>query len=206
MKLEVKPWNKLSNKEINDIFSLRSEVFIVEQNCAYQDVDGKDELADHVMLYVEDELVGYTRVFVENTYFKEASFGRAVVKKKHRGEGYGHLLVDKSLEELKAKNQSPIKISAQSYLKEFYASHGFLANGDEYMEDGIPHTAMFLDLWEKNIVKFVKTHFLQCLEYNINQIKIGRLFASLVWFLLKKTTHIINTAAPGKNKKNKNFC
>ena len=83
MKLDVKPWNKLSNKEINDIFSLRSEVFIVEQNCAYQDVDGKDELADHVMLYVEEELVGYTRVFVENTYFKEASFGRAVVKKKH---------------------------------------------------------------------------------------------------------------------------
>ena len=82
----------------------------------------------------------------ENTYFKEASFGRAVVKKKHRGEGYGHLLVDKSLEHLKSKNQSPIKISAQSYLKEFYASHGFLAKGDEYMEDGIPHTAMYLDL------------------------------------------------------------
>ena len=200
MKLEVKPWNKLSNKEINDIFSLRSEVFIVEQNCAYQDVDGKDELADHVMLYVEDELVGYTRVFVENTYFKEASFGRAVVKKKHRGEGYGHLLVDKSLEELKAKNQSPIKISAQSYLKEFYASHGFLANGDEYMEDGIPHTAMFLDLWEKNIVKFVKTHFLQCLELSINQTKSGSLFARLAWFLLKIKTLIINTVGPGKNK------
>ena len=146
MKLEVKPWNNLSNKEINDIFSLRSEVFIVEQNCAYQDVDGKDEQADHVMLYVEDELAGYTRVFVENTYFKEASFGRAVVKKKHRGEGYGHLLVDKSLEELKSKKQSPIKISAQSYLKEFYSSHGFVAKGKEYMEDGIPHTAMYIDL------------------------------------------------------------
>ena len=200
MKLEVKPWNKLSNKEINDIFSLRSEVFIVEQNCAYQDVDGKDELADHVMLYIEEELVGYTRVFVENTYFKEASFGRAVVKKKHRGEGYGHLLVDKSLEELKAKKQSPIKISAQSYLKEFYASHGFLAKGDEYMEDGIPHTAMYLDLWEKNIVKFAKTLLKLCLEYNTNQIKNGSLFASLAWFQLKKITLIINTVGPGRNK------
>ena len=200
MKLEVKPWNKLSNKEINDIFSLRSEVFIVEQNCAYQDVDGKDELADHVMLYVEDELVGYTRVFVENTYFKEASFGRAVVKKKHRGEGYGHLLVDKSLEELKAKKQSLIKISAQSYLKEFYASHGFIAKGEEYMEDGIPHTAMYLGLWEKNAVKVVKTHFLQCLEFSTNQIKSGSLFASLAWFLSKKTALIINTAEHGKNK------
>jgi len=161
MKLEVKPWEKLSNKEINDVFSLRSEVFIVEQNCAYQDVDGKDELADHVMLYVDNELVGYARVFLANTYFKEASFGRAVVKKKHRGEGYGHLLVDKSLEELKAKKQSPIKISAQSYLKDFYSSHGFVAKGDEYMEDGIPHTAMYLDLWDKNsILILVKLYLL----------------------------------------------
>lgn len=201
MTLEVKPWNELSRKEINDIFSLRSEVFIVEQECAYQDVDGKDKQADHVMLHVDNELVGYTRVFPENTYFKEASFGRAVVKKNHRGEGYGHLLVDKSLEHLKAKKQSPIKISAQSYLKEFYSSHGFIVKGDEYMEDGIPHTAMYLDLWEKNIVKFVKTRFLQCLESNINQIKNGFLFVSSAWFLLKQTTHSINMGGPGKNRK-----
>ena len=146
MKLEIKPWEKLSREQITDIFSLRSEVFIVEQECPYQDVDGKDETADHVMLRVDNELVGYTRVFPENTYFKEASFGRAVVKKTHRGEGYGHLLVDKSLEYLKSKKQSSIKISAQSYLKDFYSSHGFMAKGEEYMEDGIPHTAMYLDL------------------------------------------------------------
>ena len=146
MTLKVKPWEKLSRKEINDIFSLRSEVFIVEQECAYQDVDGNDEKADHVLLHVNNELVGYARVFSKNTYFKEASFGRAVVKKKERGEGYGHLIVDKALEHLKEKKQSPIKISAQSYLKEFYSSHGFVAKGDEYMEDGIPHTAMYLDL------------------------------------------------------------
>ena len=146
MKLEVKPWEKLSRQQINDIFSLRSEVFIVEQECPYQDVDGKDEIADHVMLHVGEELVGYTRVFTKNTYFREASFGRAVVKKKHRGEGYGHLLVEKSLKHLKEKKQSSIKISAQSYLKDFYSSHGFTAKGEEYMEDGIPHTAMYLSL------------------------------------------------------------
>ena len=146
MKLEVKPWNELSRKEINDIFSLRSEVFIVEQDCAYQDVDGKDEKADHILLSIEEELVGYARVFNENIYFKEASFGRAVVKKKDRGEGYGHLIVDKALEHLKKNKQSSIKISAQSYLKGFYSSHGFVAKGNEYMEDGIPHTAMYLDL------------------------------------------------------------
>ena len=146
MKLEVKPWNELSRKEINDIFSLRSEVFIVEQDCAYQDVDGKDDKADHILLSIDEELVGYARVFNENIYFKEASFGRAVVKKKDRGEGYGHLIVDKALEHLKTKKQSPIKISAQSYLKDFYSSHGFVAKGEEYMEDGIPHTAMYLGL------------------------------------------------------------
>ena len=143
MRLEVKAWDQLSRKEINDIFSLRSEVFVVEQECIYQDVDGKDEKADHVLLIINNELVGYTRVFNENIYFKEASFGRAVVKKNHRGEGYGHLLVKKSLEHLKTNKQSPIKISAQSHLKEFYSSHGFVAKGEEYMEDGIPHTAMY---------------------------------------------------------------
>ena len=200
MKLEVKPWNELYRKEINDIFSLRSEVFIVEQECAYQDVDGKDKKADHVMLYVDNELVGYTRVFPENTYFKEASFGRAAVKKNYRGEGYGHLLVDKSLKHLKSKKQTPIKISAQSYLKDFYASHGFIAKGDEYMEDGIPHTAMYLDLWETRIVKFVKNHFLQCLEFSIKQIKTGFLSASLAWFLSNKTILTINMVGPGRNK------
>ena len=143
MRLEVKAWDQLSRKEINDIFSLRSEVFVIEQECIYQDVDGKDEKADHVLLIINNELVGYTRVFNENIYFKEASFGRAVVKKNHRGEGYGHLLVEKSLEYLKTNKQSPIKISAQSHLKEFYSSHGFVAKGEEYMEDGIPHTAMY---------------------------------------------------------------
>ena len=143
MRLEVKAWDQLSRKEINDIFSLRSEVFVVEQECIYQDIDGKDEKADHVLLIINNELVGYTRVFNENIYFKEASFGRAVVKKNYRGEGYGHLLVEKSLEHLKTNKQSPIKISAQSHLKEFYSSHGFVARGEEYMEDGIPHTAMY---------------------------------------------------------------
>ena len=146
VKFYAKKFNEIDSKTLHNIFLLRSKVFIVEQECAYQDVDGNDEQADHVLLHVNNELVGYARVFSKNTYFKEASFGRAVVKKKDRGEGYGHLIVDKSLEHLKSKKQSPIKISAQSYLKEFYATHGFLAKGDEYMEDGIPHTAMYLDL------------------------------------------------------------
>ena len=125
---------------------MRSEVFIVEQECAYQDVDGKDKQADHVMLRVDNELVGYTRVFVENTYFEEASFGRAVYKKNHRGEGYGHLLDDKSLEHPKIQKTITNKNFCAIIFKRLYASHGFIAKGDEYMEDGIPHTAMYLNL------------------------------------------------------------
>ena len=144
MQTTIKKWDDLSKEEVERIFSLRSEVFVVEQECAYQDVDGKDAEADHLLLYENDILCGYTRIFPKNTYFKEASFGRTVVKKKYRGKGYGHILVKESLKYLKKKNEDIVKISAQSYLMEFYTFHGFVPKGDEYFEDNIPHTAMFL--------------------------------------------------------------
>ena len=143
MQTIIKKWCDLSKEEVEKIFSLRSEVFIVEQECPYQDVDGRDAEADHLLLYENNILCGYTRIFPKNTYFKEASFGRTVVKKTQRGKGYGHTLVKESLKYLKNKNENPIKISAQSYLKKFYASHGFTPKGEEYLEDNIPHTAMF---------------------------------------------------------------
>ena len=145
MQTIIKKWDDLSKEEVEKIFSLRSEVFIVEQECPYQDVDGKDAEADHLLLYENNILCGYTRIFPKNTYFKEASFGRTVVKKTQRGKGYGHTLVKESLKYLKNKNENPIKISAQSYLKKFYASHGFVSKGEEYLEDNIPHTAMFFE-------------------------------------------------------------
>ena len=144
MQTLIKKWDDLSIDEVQSIFGLRSEVFIVEQECPYQDVDGRDPEADHLLLYENNILCGYTRIFPKNTYFKEASFGRTVVKKIHRGKGYGHVLVKKSLKHLKNKKENTIKISAQSYLIKFYASHGFIPKGDEYLEDNIPHTAMFL--------------------------------------------------------------
>jgi len=137
----IKDWSELSKEEIEKIFSLRSEVFIVEQNCVYQDIDGKDRLAKHVLGKKDNELIAYARIFKPGEYFKEASFGRAVVKKSERGKGIGDELVVISLEQF---DDITIKISAQSYLKDFYASHGFKAEGKEYLEDGIPHTAMFL--------------------------------------------------------------
>ena len=142
MQTIIKKWDDLSKEEVEKIFSLRSEVFIVEQECPYQDVDGRDAEADHLLLYENNILCGYTRVFPKNTYFKEASFGRTVVKKTHRGKGYGHVLVKESIKYLKNKNENPIKISAQSYLKKFYASHGFIPKGEEYLEDNIPHLSL----------------------------------------------------------------
>jgi len=138
---KVKEWAELSTNEVENIFSLRSEVFVVEQDCVYQDIDGKDQKAKHVLGKKDGEIVAYARIFKPGEYFKEASFGRAVVKKTERGKGVGDELVINCLENI---NEEEIKISAQSYLKGFYGKHGFKAEGNEYLEDGIPHTAMFI--------------------------------------------------------------
>ena len=138
---EIKEWPELSTKEVENVFSLRSEVFVVEQDCVYQDIDGKDQKAKHVLGKKNNEIVAYARIFKPGEYFKEASFGRAVVKKTERGKGVGDELVINCLENI---TEEEIKISAQSYLKDFYGKHGFVAKGQEYLEDGIPHTAMFL--------------------------------------------------------------
>ena len=138
---EVKEWDELSPNEVENIFSLRSEVFVVEQDCVYQDIDGKDQKAKHVLGKKENDIVAYARIFKPGDYFKEASFGRAVVKKTERGKGVGDELVKNCLENI---TEEVIKISAQSYLKGFYGKHGFKAEGNEYLEDGIPHTAMFI--------------------------------------------------------------
>ena len=138
---EVKEWAELSISEVENIFSLRSEVFVVEQDCVYQDIDGKDQKAKHVLGKKENDIVAYARIFKPGDYFKEASFGRAVVKKTERGKGVGDELVKNCLENI---TEEEIKISAQSYLKGFYGKHGFKAEGNEYLEDGIPHTAMFI--------------------------------------------------------------
>ena len=138
---EVKEWAELSTREVENIFSLRSEVFVVEQDCVYQDIDGKDQKAKHVLGKKENDIVAYARIFKPGDYFKEASFGRAVVKKTERGKGVGDELVKNCLENI---TEEEIKISAQSYLKGFYGKHGFKSEGNEYLEDGIPHTAMFI--------------------------------------------------------------
>ncbi len=146
MKYIVKSFNELSLQELYNILKLRSEVFVVEQDCVYQDIDGKDQKALHVLGVKDGNLIAYTRLFKPNDYFKEASIGRVVVDKEERQFGYGHSLIKFSIKRLKeAYNTTAIKIGAQSYLKKFYESHGFIKIGEAYIEDGIPHIHMILN-------------------------------------------------------------
>lgn len=138
-------WEELSKSDLYNILSLRSQVFVVEQTCIYQDIDQKDQKAYHVLGKKDNLVVAYTRIFAKGDYFKETSFGRAVTSPKVRGKGLGHTLLKKTIQfmEQMFPNQT-IKISAQAHLQHFYKNHGFLPEGESYLEDGIPHIAMFI--------------------------------------------------------------
>lgn len=141
----VKSFKELSKLELYNILRLRAEVFIVEQNCVYQDIDDKDHKAHHVMLLKEESIIGYTRIFGRGDYFDEASIGRVVVLKNERHHNYGSNLMKASINFIHNQLQEQvIKISAQCYLENFYKAFGFIPKGESYLEDGIPHVAMFL--------------------------------------------------------------
>lgn len=143
MKIYIKTFNELSKKELYYILLLRSEVFVVEQDCVYQDIDGKDEKALHILGIKNDTIVAYTRCFKPGDYFKEASIGRVVVKKSQRKLKYGNDIMSASIEAIEHHyNTAIIKLSAQCYLDKFYINMGFKPIGEEYLEDGIPHIAM----------------------------------------------------------------
>jgi len=140
----VKSFEELSKLELYKILRLRAEVFIVEQDCVYQDVDDKDQKALHVLLKKSEDIIGYTRLFWPGDYFKEASIGRVVISKEERHNNYGSQLMKASILAVSEKmKEKKIKISAQTYLKKFYNNLEFLESGKEYLEDGIPHIAMF---------------------------------------------------------------
>ena len=142
----IKTFNELSSQDIYSILQLRSEVFVVEQNCVYQDIDDKDQYALHLLLKKDDYLIGYSRIFKAGDYFKEASIGRVLVKKQDRNNRHGSLLMELSIKAIKDHfKENTIKISAQTYLKKFYNELGFDPIGEEYLEDGIPHIAMLLN-------------------------------------------------------------
>lgn len=138
-------FEKLSVEELYAILQLRIEVFIVEQNCPFQDADNKDSKAHHLMAWKQDTLVAYTRLLPGGVSYKEPSIGRVVTSPKARGEGLGNKLMRRSINKSYSLfGKTDIRIGAQLYLKRFYESHGFRQAGLVYDEDGIDHIEMIL--------------------------------------------------------------
>ncbi|MCA0932968.1 GNAT family N-acetyltransferase [Lutimonas saemankumensis] len=144
MKWILKSFNELSLSEFHDIIQLRLDIFVVEQDCPYMDLDGKDKIAYHFFGSTEEgKIIAYTRLFGPGEYYKEAAIGRVVVHKDHRKYGIGFELMKRSIEQIESLYRTrTIKIGAQRYLRKFYESLGFKSTDEFYMEDGIPHMYM----------------------------------------------------------------
>ncbi len=139
----TKTFGQLTKENLYEILRLRAEVFVVEQNCSYQDVDNKDQKALHILGYKNEKLIAYTRIFKPNDYFEFASIGRVVVAQKERKHKYGYDLMQTSIMAINIHFKAyTIAISAQVYLKNFYANLGFIQEGEGYLEDDIPHIYM----------------------------------------------------------------
>ena len=146
LKILTKTFKQLTTDELYAILQLRSEIFVVEQDCVYQDLDYKDQIALHVMGFKNGKLVAYTRIFKPGDYFINASIGRVVVAINERKHKYGYDIMNASIKAVKDYfNTEIIKISAQVYLNKFYTNLGFKSVGEEYLEDGIPHIGMIKD-------------------------------------------------------------
>ena len=144
MILEIKEFNQLSTLELYEILKIRSEVFVVEQNCVYNDPDGKDLEATHIMIKDRKNILAYTRVLKTGVSYKDApSIGRVLVVQDSRGGGLARQIVQASIDYIIDNlKEDKITIGAQEYLKSFYESLGFVGVSDVYLEDGIPHLDM----------------------------------------------------------------
>lgn len=142
-----KTFEELTLTELYAILRLRTEVFVVEQNCVFQDMDNKDQQSQHLMGWVGDDLVAYVRILPAGLSYDEPSIGRVVSDPNYRGKGAGRALMEEAIKRtLLLHGQQPIRIGAQLYLLNFYSSLGFEAQGEVYLEDGIEHIEMVYGL------------------------------------------------------------
>jgi ElaA protein len=138
-----KAFSNLTPDELYSILQLRNEVFVMEQNCVYQDCDDKDQYSYHFMGWQQNKLVAYTRLIPSGVTYEEISIGRVVTSPSIRGTKVGRELIIRSIEKLhELFGKKPIKIGAQLYLKHFYESLGFIKSSNVYLEDGIEHIKM----------------------------------------------------------------
>lgn len=145
MEVAVKTFGELRVEELYKLLQLRSDIFVVEQDCIFLDPDDRDQTALHVLGWEGSELVGYARIFGPGDYFEQASIGRVAVKKTFRGRGLGLQVMQASLNAVKKHfGTEEVALSAQKYLEPFYSDLGFKTEGEDYLEDGIPHVRMVL--------------------------------------------------------------
>ena len=143
IKWKIKSFDALSVHELYDLLRLRSEIFVVEQNCVYLDLDGKDKVALHLIGEFEGKIVAHARLFEAGISFDNASIGRVTVDPNYRARKWGHELMQQAIAGvLKHFGESKITIGAQLYLKKFYESHGFVQTSEMYLEDDILHIEM----------------------------------------------------------------
>ena len=146
MEFQLKTFEELTNIELYKILQARTDIFVVEQNCPYPEVDGKDLLSYHLFKEENGEIVAYLRILPPGVSYEQASIGRVIVKKEYRGQKLAQQMIAQAIafivEEIK---ETKIKIQAQEYLTKFYGTFGFQPMSESYLEDGIPHVDMLLD-------------------------------------------------------------
>lgn len=145
MQLTSKTFEELTTRELYEILKLRTEVFVVEQNCPYLEVDGKDLQSYHLYFIQDDSIQAYLRILPAGVSYEELSIGRVLVREESRGLGLGRRLMEEALKFIENDlGERVVKIQAQHYLEKFYASFGFQSISEVYLDDGIPHIDMLL--------------------------------------------------------------
>jgi ElaA protein len=140
---KIKRFNELSTTELYSFMHLRSKVFVVEQNCVYQDLDNKDYKALHLLGEFEGKVVCYSRLFNAGDYFENASIGRVVIDPEYRNRKWGNDMMQEAIVAIEEYfNETKITISAQLYLQRFYENNGFVKTSEVYLEDDIEHIEM----------------------------------------------------------------
>ncbi|WP_407271993.1 GNAT family N-acetyltransferase [Radiobacillus sp. PE A8.2] len=147
MEWQLKTFEQLSTSELYSILKARVDVFVVEQNCPYPEVDNVDQACLHLFSEKNGEIIAYARLIPSEILYPQASIGRVLIHKAHRGHGYAHQLMKKAIEVINDdRKQSAIKLHGQEYLRHFYGSFGFKEITEVYLEDNIPHVDMLLEL------------------------------------------------------------
>ena len=141
---KIKTFSELTTTELYEIIKARVNVFVVEQDCPYPDLDDYDQKAIHLWAEKEGEVLAYCRIFDKGIKYPETSIGRVVTTEKGRGTGLGKQVISYSIDVIENRlRTTEVRISAQDYLLKFYSGFGFVDTGKKYLEDNIPHTEMF---------------------------------------------------------------